>query len=396
MELKKLKSLYDDLLKDIEFDKLELGLHNPNIFEVLRISKTEIRHSNFLSWLLNPNGSHQLGDVFLKRFLREVFLSDKFNDINQVDVEGMDFSNVEIHREWNHIDILIKLENIVVCIENKILSKEHSDQLTRYKKIIESNFPKEKKTFVYLSPEGNPSENESDVYQPISFNFIIDSLERIISVYGKSMNQQVLFYIKDYITIIKRELMGTDELSQLSQKIYNNHKELFDFIEEHKPDTSLRLSTIIRNQIEERGWILGSYSTRWIRFYTPKIKDFIYYTNKSIGWKNGESYSFEIDLYNQNKITFRSVISPCDEKYNRKRLEEIISSIEGFKKTRGVQWSTNKSKSIPFDFENIFSMTDDEIKEKINPVLDKLNPIIKLLEDKLLSHSDELIKMTKV
>lgn len=396
MELKKLRSLYDDLLKDIEFDKLELGLHNPNIFEILRISKTEIRHSNFLSWLLNPNGSHQLGDVFLKRFLREVFLSDKFNDINQVDVEGMDFSNVEIHREWNHIDILIKLENIVVCIENKILSKEHSDQLTRYKKIIESNFPKEKKTFVYLSPEGNPSENETDVYQPISFNFIIDSLERIISVYGKSMNQQVLFYIKDYITIIKRELMGTDELSQLSQKIYNNHKELFDFIQEHKPDTSLRLSTIIRNQIEERGWILGSYSTRWIRFYTPKIKDFIYYTNKSIGWKNGESYSFEIDLYNQNKITFRSVISPCDEKYNRKRLEEIISSIEGFKKTRGVQWSTNKSKSIPFDFENIFSMTDDDIKEKINPVLDKLNPIIKLLEDKLLSHSDELIKMTKV
>ena len=77
-------------------------------------------------------------------------------------------------------------------------------------------------------------------------------------------------------------------------------------------------------------------------------------------------------------------------------MEEIISSIEGFKKTRGVQWSTNKSKSIPFDFENIFSMTDDDIKEKINPVLDKLNPIIKLLEDKLLSHSDELIKMTKV
>ena len=92
----------------------------------------------------------------------------------------------------------------------------------------------------------------------------------------------------------------------------------------------------------------------------------------------------------------RSVISPCDEKYNRKRLEEIISSIEGFKKTRGVHWSTNKSKAIPFDYENIFSMTDDEIKEKVDSVLDKLNPIVKLLEDKLLSHSEELIKMTKV
>ena len=73
MELKKLKSLYNDLLKDIEFDKLELGLQNPNIFEILKISKTEIRHSNFLSWLLNPNGSHQLGDVFLKRFFLHCF-----------------------------------------------------------------------------------------------------------------------------------------------------------------------------------------------------------------------------------------------------------------------------------------------------------------------------------
>ena len=44
MELNKLKSLYDDLLKDIDFDKLELGLQNPNIFEILKISKTEIRH----------------------------------------------------------------------------------------------------------------------------------------------------------------------------------------------------------------------------------------------------------------------------------------------------------------------------------------------------------------
>mgnify|MGYP003679182021 FL=1 len=127
MNLQELNTLYDDLLKDIEFDELELGLQNPNIFEILKISKTEIRHSNFLAWLLNPKGSHLLGNVFLKRFLRDVFLSDKFNDIDQVDVEGMDYSNLEIYREWNNIDLLIKLDDIVVCIENKVLSKEHSN-----------------------------------------------------------------------------------------------------------------------------------------------------------------------------------------------------------------------------------------------------------------------------
>ena len=109
--------------------------------QVQRITNNEIRHSNFLSWLLDPKESHKLGDIFLKRFLREVFSSDKFGEIDQIDVEGMDLSKAEIQREWKNIDILIILEGVVVCIENKVLSKEHSNQLKRYKEIIEKQFP---------------------------------------------------------------------------------------------------------------------------------------------------------------------------------------------------------------------------------------------------------------
>ena len=64
----RLKELYSNLLNDVDFDKLDLGLKNPNIFSILRISRNEIRHSNFLCWLLDPNQSHGLGDIFLKRF----------------------------------------------------------------------------------------------------------------------------------------------------------------------------------------------------------------------------------------------------------------------------------------------------------------------------------------
>ena len=63
-----LKNLYDQILKDEDFDKLDLGLKNPNIFQILKITNKEIRHSNFLSWLLDPNQSHKLGDIFLKDF----------------------------------------------------------------------------------------------------------------------------------------------------------------------------------------------------------------------------------------------------------------------------------------------------------------------------------------
>ena len=120
MEIKILTGKYDKLINDQEFDKLDLGLKVPNIFEILRASHKELSHSNFLAWLLDPNAPHNLGDIFLKRFLRKVFKSDKFPGIDQVDVEKIDLKTVEVRREWKHIDILIKLEKVVVCIENKV------------------------------------------------------------------------------------------------------------------------------------------------------------------------------------------------------------------------------------------------------------------------------------
>ena len=41
-----------------------------NIFDVLKISRTEIRHSNVLSWLLSANENHGLGDAFIKGILQ--------------------------------------------------------------------------------------------------------------------------------------------------------------------------------------------------------------------------------------------------------------------------------------------------------------------------------------
>ena len=342
MNAEQLKSSYDKLLKDEQFDRLDLGLKNPNIFQVLRIAKNEIRHSNFLSWLLDPNQSHKLGDIFLKRFLREVFSSDKFSGIDQVDVEGMDLSSAVIHREWKNIDILITLENVVVCVENKVLSKEHSNQLKRYKDIIESQYPEHHKTFVFLTPEGDTSESESDTYEPISYEFIISSLERIKSVYGSSLNEQVRNYISDYITIIKRELMGTDELTELSKKIYQNHKELFDFIIERKPDVLDEVRSIFDRLIEERGWILGSPGKSYLRFTTPIISHLTYINTNSNGWRNKESFLLEFVMNpSKNRMNSKTVISPSDPNYNTERLSEILMEIEGFKTPYGKKWLVN-------------------------------------------------------
>ena len=374
MEIQQLKKEYDFLLK---------------------ISKNEIRHSNFLSWLLDPEGSHKLGDIFLKRFLREVFSSDKFFDIDQVDVEGMDLSKVEVLREWKNIDVLIILSDVVVCIENKVYSKEHSNQLKRYKEIIENQFPKHKKTYVYLNPDGDSSESETEQFQPISYDFIVESLERIVSVFGESMNQNVKNYIKDYITTIKREIMGTDQLTELSKKIYQNHKELFDFIFEHKPDIVDNLNLIMKDELNKRGWLLGSENKYYIRFLTEPIKDLIYYnTDTKNGWNKRESFLFEIQIQpSTNKLIFKTVISPSDSKYNVERLQDILLEIEGFRKPYGQKWLVNYDKKEKFIYDDVETNSEEELRKSINDFYDKIIPIINKVENKLVENSNELMKM---
>tara|TARA_B110000285_G_C15030009_1_gene566210 strand:+ start:48 stop:1241 length:1194 start_codon:yes stop_codon:yes gene_type:complete len=394
MEEKDIKKLYDQLLKDEDFDKIDLELKNPNIFQILRVSKNEIRHSNFLSWLLEPNGSHKLGDVFLKRFLREVFSSDKFTSIDQIDVEGMDLTKVEVLREWKNIDVLIKLNNVVVCIENKVLSKEHSNQLKRYKDIVDLEFPNYIKTFVYLTPEGDDSENETESYQSISYEFIVQTLDRIISIYGQALNQQVKNYIKDYMTIIKRELMGTDKLTELSKKLYSNHKELFDFVYEHKPDVLDGVRAIFEQQILKRGWILGSPGKNYLRFTTPEISELTYISELRNGWRNRESFLFEFVLEpSKDRMNTKTVISPSDPQYNTSRLSEMFMEIDGFKSPSGKKWLCNYQKIERFPFSKVDEYTQEEIEIKCNKVLDNFSSIVEKVENKFLQYREELLEL---
>ncbi len=79
-----------------------------NIFDILKIGGMEIRHSNFLAWLLDPNESHGLGDIFLKNFLINTIKNNgKSIDISSVDIDLIDLYDLEAYRELYNIDLLL-------------------------------------------------------------------------------------------------------------------------------------------------------------------------------------------------------------------------------------------------------------------------------------------------
>ena len=143
---------------------------------------------------------------------------------------------------------------------------------------------------------------------------------------------------------------------------------------------------------------MGSETRTYFRFLTKPLKDLIYYNKETTnGWKQREGFLLEIVLYPPtNKLNFKTVISPCDENYDVKRLEEILKEIEGSKKSSGKKWLVNFDKKQRFVYEEIPTMTEEEIRETVNNFFDLITPIIKKIEDKFLEKKDELLKMKSV
>jgi hypothetical protein len=54
-----------------ELERLEALLDEFNIFEAIGAVRVELRHSDFLAFLLNPTQNHGLGDAFVKRLLEK-------------------------------------------------------------------------------------------------------------------------------------------------------------------------------------------------------------------------------------------------------------------------------------------------------------------------------------
>ncbi|MFW6312237.1 MAG: PD-(D/E)XK nuclease family protein, partial [Nanoarchaeota archaeon] len=150
MELKK---------KLIEFEENKKYFKQFNIFETLKITNAEIRHSNIFAWLLNPQGSHGLKTKFLKRFIEDINKSSN----NPIEFSSKAYQSFKIRREWNFIDLTLihKEMQSIIIIENKIWSNESDHQLESYQKIIEANYPNYIKKYVYLTPFGEkPSNHE--------------------------------------------------------------------------------------------------------------------------------------------------------------------------------------------------------------------------------------------
>ena len=135
-----------------------------NIFTALNAMDYETRHSNFLAWLLDPNGTHGFGTKFLSGFLslitRQMPSTNDKVKLNELLRSPKTLATAEVEREfkpagWSggRADLLIveRGQKFVCLVENKIHTGEHSEQLSRYRRMVEQEFPGFQHLFVFLT-----------------------------------------------------------------------------------------------------------------------------------------------------------------------------------------------------------------------------------------------------
>src|SRR6516225_1413907 len=88
----KLLHLITDLDRFSQDKRFVRGL---NIFEAAGMHRQEIRHSNFLAFLLNPQGTHGLGDAFLKRVIQKALNNSSIDPppVSALTIRLADFSD---------------------------------------------------------------------------------------------------------------------------------------------------------------------------------------------------------------------------------------------------------------------------------------------------------------
>lgn len=269
------KNIMDDLETIKNFERkitetlkpLKKWTEEINIFSILKIDTYEIRHSNMLAWLIDPNGNHGLKDKFLKKLLDKSF---------NISTDNKDWTDTIVYREKENIDILaVSDKNRLVCaIENKIFSDEHDNQLERYREWLEETYKGFTFILYYLTPYGIKPTDEN--WQTLDYEFILESLEDCLK--NPKLNEKTTIYIKDYINAVRRSVVMNDkDLKDCCEKIYNKNKEELDLIFKYKPDRYAYVGKVCDEFLKENFGKYGidseSYTKKsQIEFTTEKLK----------------------------------------------------------------------------------------------------------------------------
>ena len=163
--------------KKIREEQKSRGLNDFNLLTTVLKNHDEVKlHSRMIAALLNPNGLHYQGTLFLKLFLKEIELEKWFKNLD----------SVSVYKEHENIDLYLTDGNKHLIIENKIWAGDQPCQIMRYINIIVNNnqeqfkghisnsiITKDKMRVIYLTPRAKKIPSQHKLEKIGGENYIV-------------------------------------------------------------------------------------------------------------------------------------------------------------------------------------------------------------------------------
>jgi hypothetical protein len=306
-----------------DLERLEALLDRFNIFEATGFIRQELRHSDFLAFLLDPEANHGLGDAFVKSLLQRVLLTAGNVPISVTpeELEQWDLNRMEVRREWQYVDILLLDEDheLAVIIENKIDSGEHSGQLQRYLEVVGQHYRGWRIIAVFLTRGGDTPSHE--YYLPVGYDLVCEVTGSLAEGLASGVSPSLKVCLEHYSDMLRRNIVVDSDVARLCRKIYQDHKRALDLIYEHRPDVQAENKDVLEELLEnELRFERDSGGKNLIRFVvrdwdTPALLT-------SSGWtRSGRILLFEF-WNNDDNLTLSLVVGPGPEE-TRQRLFSV-------------------------------------------------------------------------
>lgn len=361
-----------------ELADLEAVIGRFNIFDALRVVDKELEHSNFLAWLLDPIESHGQGQLFLRAILMDMLRAsapDK-RPISPIRLDGEDMTGVLVRREWNNIDLLITAEKprVVIAIENKIWSEEHSNQLCRYRKTILEELPDHEPLFIFLTREGDPPSDEHWV--PYSYEQLHDALLRCLNTNRESIGTEIAVFLDHYLRIIRSRFMSDEKIEDLCNTIYRKHRQALDLIFDRRGDPRARVIQAVTDILNEHEISWDIRATKYKCVFWPTAWNDLVPDIGTAGKRAPKGFlRFTLNAW-PGQLYLETIVAPSSDPEVRGELLDAIAdrgTSYGFKKlskSPGKEWATVYSTHCARNKDGL--VDDEKTLDAIKKLIDDL------------------------
>jgi len=217
MNHQKYENLFSEItkIKTEQQQQKQRGLNDYNIVNVVRGENQEVgMHSNVIYSLLNPNGLHFQGDLFLKLFIKIVLL--EIGDMGQ---------NIEVKAEEStdgnrRIDFTIKSDMYYIGIEMKVDAGDLKEQIYHYYQYLkdEAKHDKDQKVIMYyLTKDGKDAPSFSRCREDENGNFVDG-----VDIYRISFEQHIL----NWLDASQKEVKNITNLNEALENYKNIVKKI--------------------------------------------------------------------------------------------------------------------------------------------------------------------------